>query len=351
MGRPQSIIEGYEDDIWEAIISARDYLNHVVWEDEFLSMSYDVCINKDSRCAYWAVNGECDNNPEWMGLNCGPVCGTCEQTSIYTRCPLDPDAKNAWEPGDLNRFFEHITTAEEFQQYEPLVWSRPKLLEGDTEETADYVIGAWLVTMENFVSQEEADHMIELGRIEGYKVSVEFGEEEEDGSIRRVVSQHRTSMNSWCNNECARDPVAVELRKRMSHLAGMPPNHAESFQLLRYEPGQFYKLHHDFSWFETERQQGPRILTIFLYLNDMPVEDGGGTDFPELNVTVTPRRGRIAIWVCCILSDMYTALLRLSFSRPCCRSSLLSCSLASWTKLLRSRTNGQSTRLCLLKRG
>jgi prolyl 4-hydroxylase len=40
--------------------------------------------------------------------------------------------------------------------------------------------------------------------------------------------------------------------------------------------------------------QGVRILTVFLYLSD--VEEGGGTNFPELNMTVQPKRGRAVIW-------------------------------------------------------
>jgi len=37
-----------------------------------------------------------------------------------------------------------------------------------------------------------------------------------------------------------------------------------------------------------------RIITVFLYLND--VEAGGGTDFPLLNLTVLPKRGTALIW-------------------------------------------------------
>ena len=37
-----------------------------------------------------------------------------------------------------------------------------------------------------------------------------------------------------------------------------------------------------------------RLMTVFLYLND--VEEGGGTDFPTLGVTVEPKRGRALIW-------------------------------------------------------
>jgi prolyl 4-hydroxylase len=42
------------------------------------------------------------------------------------------------------------------------------------------------------------------------------------------------------------------------------------------------------------RQHGVRILTLYLYLND--VEAGGGTNFDELNITVMPKRGRALLW-------------------------------------------------------
>ena len=39
---------------------------------------------------------------------------------------------------------------------------------------------------------------------------------------------------------------------------------------------------------------GPRLLTMFLYLSD--VEGGGETTFNQLNITVTPKRGRALLW-------------------------------------------------------
>lgn len=51
-----------------------------------------------------------------------------------------------------------------------------------------------------------------------------------------------------------------------------------------------YIAHH------TERSQGVRILTVFLYLND--VEEGGGTRFTDLDITVAPKTGRVLIWPC-----------------------------------------------------
>ena len=40
--------------------------------------------------------------------------------------------------------------------------------------------------------------------------------------------------------------------------------------------------------------QGVRILTLFLYLND--VEGGGETRFSNLDINVAPRRGRAILW-------------------------------------------------------
>lgn len=294
MGPPQRILEGHEEETFDRIVEARHYLNQVA-EDEFLSASYAVCINDDPMCAHWAVIGECEKSPEWMRRNCAPMCQSCEETSILTRCPVDPNEKNAWEkPGDVNRYFENMTTFEGFQQYEPKVWSRPSYVNGDTEETADYQIGLWVVTLENFLSQEEADRLIEMGTKEGYEASTEYGPERPDGTFVFKVSDYRTSKNAWCEDECAEDPLISGVMERMADVANMSNNNSEYLQLLSYTPGQYYKPHTDHVDEEKLRQPGVRILTVFLYLNS--VEEGGGTRFPELDITVEPRLGRVLIW-------------------------------------------------------
>jgi prolyl 4-hydroxylase len=53
-------------------------------------------------------------------------------------------------------------------------------------------------------------------------------------------------------------------------------------------------VHHDYIESGRERPTGPRILTAFLYLND--VEEGGGTRFSDLDLTVIPKRGRLLLW-------------------------------------------------------
>ena len=62
----------------------------------------------------------------------------------------------------------------------------------------------------------------------------------------------------------------------------------ESFQLLQYDGGQFYRSHHDSSVTDNT-PAGHRILTFFLYLTD--VEEGGETYFNRLDLAIKPKRG------------------------------------------------------------
>ena len=73
----------------------------------------------------------------------------------------------------------------------------------------------------------------------------------------------------------------------------LPPNNAEHMQLLKYGNGEYYRLHHDWIPEQLDAACGPRLL-FFLYLSD--VDEGGGTQFPYLNVTVMPKRGSAVLW-------------------------------------------------------
>merc|ERR1712129_602531 len=87
---------------------------------------------------------------------------------------------------------------------------------------------------------------------------------------------------------------------------GPEPNQ-EFLQLLKYEPDQYYKMHHDFIPFHVKRQPGPRVLTFLLYLND--VDEGGGTQFSNcvddcvIRAIVSPKKGKGLLWHNVQLSD------------------------------------------------
>ena len=119
------------------------------------------------------------------------------------------------------------------------------------------------------------------------------------------LSPVRTSTQYWCDDssDCTRHPVVLAVTERLMNITRMPVDNAEYFQILRYEPGQFYKVHHDQQsahW----TPQGVRVYTFFVYLSD--VEAGGGTKFNDLDLIVTPKLGRAVLWPSVIASDLLT---------------------------------------------
>lgn len=288
----------------------KDYMLQTVFVEERYRNVRAECKNRHSECAARAAAGECETLPYNTTLECAPSCFTCEQLDFDTRCPFDPDEPGVWQPGDVNEMFERIvkdnsklqhadadTTDNERRRYNVTIHSSPaKYRQGPGK-------GAWLITLDNFLSNAECDRLIQLGHGIGYErssgasISTAGGNKPLvfDGSYKAFENQTRTSTTAWCKDECHQDPVADAVQNRIELLTGIPDTNSEYLQLLRYEATQFYKLHMDYIPLHRKRPQGPRILTVFLYLND--VESGGGTNFPLLNnVTVQPVKGRAVVW-------------------------------------------------------
>ncbi len=90
-------------------------------------------------------------------------------------------------------------------------------------------------------------------------------------------------------------PLIGILEKRLADLLDVPISHGEGLQILHYLPGQEYEPH--FDWFDPQQPGfasitaagGQRIASIVMYLNTP--EQGGGTAFPDIGLTVTARCG------------------------------------------------------------
>lgn len=276
------------------------------------------CRNRHELCSFWVAIGECEANPAFMVTNCAPSCRSCHKIDFQTRCPpRDPSAKPALQPGDLNLMFERILqgasdSTDAFRNdgitpsYTVTVHSRPTSSAQSlgVHETTDHQEPPWVITFDNFLTNEECDHMIRLGHKHKYQRSKDVGEQKFDGSFDGHESTSRTSENAWCSDRegCRNDLVASRLHNRMSQVTGIPAQNSEDMQLLKYEVGQFYRIHHDFIPHQRDRQCGPRILTFFLYLSD--VEEGGGTAFQNLgNLTIIPKKGRALLWPSVLNSD------------------------------------------------
>jgi hypothetical protein len=88
MGVEQIITPGDESTIRKLLEKTEDYLRNVTGKDYETIRLLHLCKNKRAQCAQWAVKGECEANPNYMKLNCAPVCQTCDQLAYSKRCPI-----------------------------------------------------------------------------------------------------------------------------------------------------------------------------------------------------------------------------------------------------------------------
>ena len=119
----------------------------------------------------------------------------------------------------MRRMFEQALV--DFPQH------RPKALSSDP----------YVLQFEDMVTAEEADEIV--GRC-----TTKF----ERSMAGDQVSPVRTSSQCWCddaNGDCTWHPSVVALTERMLNITKLPTGNAEYLQILKYEPGQFYKVHHD----------------------------------------------------------------------------------------------------------
>eukprot|EP00927_Polykrikos_kofoidii_P024355 TRINITY_DN22160_c0_g1_i1.p1 TRINITY_DN22160_c0_g1~~TRINITY_DN22160_c0_g1_i1.p1 ORF type:complete len:466 (+),score=76.24 TRINITY_DN22160_c0_g1_i1:126-1523(+) len=138
-------------------------------------------------------------------------------------------------------------------------------------------------------SDVECDHL--LGLVKGHWVPSLVGSSAsavpgKSGSIKNNLSKNRTSWS--CQTRYAQTAILERLEHRLASVAGVPVSQLERFNMVRYSPGELFNEHHDGKF---------RPRTVFVYLNDLPEEDGeGDTFFPFLGVSFKPRKGTAVIW-------------------------------------------------------
>lgn len=145
-----------------------------------------------------------------------------------------------------------------------------------------------LALLQDVLSADECAQFIALGR-ERLRPSTVM----DPNSGRDQVAMHRSSDGMFFRPE--ETPFVAAIERRIAELMNCPLRNGEGFQLLRYHPGAQSAPHFDFLTPGTEAndaslaRSGQRVSTLVIYLND--VEAGGETVFPEVGLSVTPRRG------------------------------------------------------------
>ena len=72
-------------------------------------------------------------------------------------------------------------------------------------------------------------------------------------------------------------------------------------QIVKYTKGQRFNLHHDLGTYNSDTDvidmvSPTRVVSFFVYLNTLQKSDGGRTEFPKLNLSITPKIGSAIVW-------------------------------------------------------
>ena len=181
-----------------------------------------------------------------MATNCAPACHTCHMIDFKARCPPLPEGTPpALEPGDLDKMFARIISTAPGNQTNASVNPDMPPYTVHVHSSPDDNGRPWVVTFENFLTKEEAQELIWLGHQEEYKRSEDVGKLKFDGSFDSKQSTGRTSENAWCSafKGCRWKEVPSRVLNRISAVTGIPSDHSEDLQLLKYEKGQYVCIH------------------------------------------------------------------------------------------------------------
>ncbi len=141
--------------------------------------------------------------------------------------------------------------------------------------------------VENFLSPRECDAVIHRARQIGLHPST---------VTHRVHNNRKDSSRTSSNVFLHRDePLGLKIKQKVSKYTGVDIRRMEDVQVVHYLPGQEYKPHFDAcNDFCNGGKNLPRTQTMYIYLND--VEEGGCTSFPNVGVSVEPKKGRAVCW-------------------------------------------------------
>ena len=147
---------------------------------------------------------------------------------------------------------------------------------------------AEIFTVDNFFTDQQCDDLIPAIRTDTEK-----------GGVTYKANKDPHFRTSQVHSFYEHTPE----RQQICDFLGLHPNFGEPMVGQIYKHGQEFKLHSD--WFQNDsrpqeynyyaRQQGgQRTWTFQVYLTN--VAEGGETVFPELKVSVKPKKGMALIW-------------------------------------------------------
>lgn len=144
-----------------------------------------------------------------------------------------------------------------------------------------------LFTLEDFMTEEECDRIVNLSAMHLRPSTVTTGE-----------LKYRTSSTS--DLSLLDHPDVLALDEKIARVLGIRLTYSEGIQAQRYEVGQEFKQHTDYfqpnsvEYNTFAGDSGQRTWTFMVYLNNCAA--GGGTKFWAIDKIFMPRKGMAVIW-------------------------------------------------------
>lgn len=191
-----------------------------------------------------------------------------------------------------------VAPQEPFMYEPPRMQTRGSVVHcGDREVRLTFMLTQPVVALlDNLLSAEECEELVHLSRIKLQRSTIVDPE-----TGREMVIKDRSSDGTFfALNENA---FIAKLDHRIAEVMSWPIENGEGLQILRYSIGGEYKPHFDYFPPSDPGSQahlakgGQRVSTLVMYLND--VQAGGETIFPELKLSVTPKKGSAVYFEYC----------------------------------------------------
>jgi prolyl 4-hydroxylase len=142
-----------------------------------------------------------------------------------------------------------------------------------------------IIYLHNFITPEEADYF--KSYIDNYKNPSLVHIYDQD-IVREDV---RTSYTAYINPQ---NEHCINVKNRVATYFKSDVNRLSQLQGNLYEKNQFYKPHYDFFIPRNDEDykniDNNRSKTLIMYLSDIPINGGGSTFFPKINLKIQPKR-------------------------------------------------------------
>jgi len=238
----------------------------------------EKCRDLKEHCSFWADEGECAKNPGYMASYCPVACDMCAARADPKKACHDrfPD----WQEG------EDSVRDDPAAHYGNVL----RKLREDFGDNATVLSETPLVVrIDNFMSQSAAER-IEALIVDNEKIKY----------VRPTGADQfptRTAGFAWCMKACDEDAAVQNATAAVAAMTSASSLGAvEHFHFLQVDLGQQYGVHHDFSDNLHLSATGPRLFTVNIFLEDLPPRSGGELWFPELDIAVAPVRGTAVLW-------------------------------------------------------